>query len=34
MELRCEFKLAVRKKEAERIFNLFQNTYKVSIKQA
>ena len=34
MNLRCEFKLAVRKKEAERIFNLFQNTYKVSIKQA
>ena len=34
MELNCEFKLAVRKKEATRIFELFQNTYKVSIKKA
>ncbi|MGK0295146.1 MAG: hypothetical protein ACI884_001302, partial [Ulvibacter sp.] len=34
MELNCEFKLAVRKKDAKRIFDLFQNTYKVSIKKA
>ena len=33
MELNCEFKLAVRKKDAKRIFDLFQNTYKVSIKK-
>jgi uncharacterized YigZ family protein len=34
MELNCEFKLAVRKKDAKRIFNLFQNTYKVTVKKA
>ena len=33
MELHCEFKLAVRKSEAMRIFDIFQNTYKVSIKK-
>ncbi len=33
MELNCEFNLAVRKKDAKRIFDLFQNTYKVSIKK-
>jgi len=33
MELNCKFKLAVRKKDAERIYALFQNTYKVSIKK-
>ena len=33
MELNCEFKLAVRKKDATRIFDLFQNTYKVLIKK-
>jgi hypothetical protein len=33
MELDCEFKLAVRKKDAKRIFDLFENTYKVSIKK-
>ncbi len=31
MELNCEFKIAVRKKDAERIFELFENTYKVKI---
>ena len=33
MELHCEFKISVRKKEAERIFELFENTYKVTIKR-
>jgi len=33
MELDCEFKIAVRKKEAERIYDVFENTYKVTIKQ-
>ena len=33
MELNCEFKLAVRKKDSKRIFDLFQNTYKVLIKK-
>ncbi len=33
MELDCKFKIAVRKKDAERIFHLFENTYKVSIKK-
>ncbi len=33
MELNCEINLAVRKKDAKRIFDLFQNTYKVSIKK-
>lgn len=33
MELDCKFKIAVRKKDAERIFRLFENTYKVSIKK-
>ncbi len=33
MELNCEFKIAVRKKDAERIFQLFENTYKVTIKR-
>ncbi|WGF92595.1 IMPACT family protein [Aequorivita marisscotiae] len=33
MELSCEFEIAVRKKDAERIFELFKNTYKVTIKQ-
>jgi uncharacterized YigZ family protein len=33
MELNCEFKIAVRKKETERIFEVFENTYKVAIKQ-
>lgn len=32
MELSCEFEIAVRKKDAERIFELFENTYKVAIK--
>ena len=31
MELNCEFQISVRKKEAERIFDLFENTYKVDI---
>ena len=33
MELTCEFVLSVRKKEYERIFDLFQNTYKVTRKK-
>jgi uncharacterized YigZ family protein len=33
MELNCEFKIAVRKKDSKRSFDLFQNTYKVSIKK-
>ncbi|WP_034257625.1 IMPACT family protein [Altibacter lentus] len=33
MELKCVFKIAVRKKEANRVFELFNNTYKVEIKQ-
>jgi uncharacterized YigZ family protein len=32
MELNCVFKISVRKKDAERIFLLFKNTYKVTIK--
>ena len=31
MELKCEFEIAVRKKEAERIFEIFENTYKIKI---
>lgn len=34
MELNCVFKISVRKKDAERIFLLFKNTYKVTIKGA
>ena len=33
MELNCEFEISVRKKEAARIFEVFENTYKVSIKK-
>ena len=33
MELNCEFEIAVRKKDANRIFELFENTYKVNIKR-
>ena len=33
MELSCEFKISVRKKEAAKVFDIFQNTYKVSIKK-
>ena len=33
MELNCEFEIAVRKKDAERVFELFENTYKVAIKR-
>lgn len=33
MELNCEFEIAVRKKDAKRVFELFENTYKVTIKQ-
>ena len=33
MELKCKFKIAVRKKNSKRVFELFQNTYKVSIKK-
>jgi uncharacterized YigZ family protein len=31
MELDCEFIISIRKKEAIRIFKIFENTYKVSI---
>lgn len=33
MELDCEFKLAVRKKDAKRIFDVFEKTHKVQIKK-
>ena len=33
MELHCEFEIAVRKKDAERIFELFKSIYKVAIKR-
>jgi len=33
MELSCEFKISVRKKDAAKVFEIFQNTYKVSIKK-
>lgn len=33
MELDCNMEISVRKKEAERIFELFENTYKVTIKR-
>jgi len=33
LELNCEYIISVRKKDAERIFNLFDNTYKVTIKK-
>lgn len=32
LELKCAYTLSVRKKDAKRIFNLFDNTYKVTIK--
>ena len=32
MELNCEFTISVRKKEAKKVFDLFDNTYKVTIK--
>jgi len=32
LELNCEFIISIRKKEAIRIFKIFENTYKVSIK--
>ena len=31
MELNCEFEISVRKKDAVRVFELFENTYKVNI---
>ena len=33
MELDCEFILSIRKKEANRIFETFKNTYKITIKR-
>jgi len=33
MELTCEIEMSVRKKEADRIFELFTNTYKINIKK-
>jgi len=33
MELSCTIEISVRKKEADRIFQLFKNTYKVTIKK-
>ncbi|MBE9489291.1 MAG: YigZ family protein [Bacteroidetes bacterium] len=33
MELDCEITISIRKKEADRIFEIFDNTYKVSIKK-
>jgi putative IMPACT (imprinted ancient) family translation regulator len=31
LELSCEFEISVRKKEAVRIFEIFENTYKIVI---
>lgn len=31
MELNCELEISVRKKEAERVFEIFENTYKINI---
>lgn len=31
MELNCEYEISIRKKDAKRIFDLFENTYKVEI---
>lgn len=33
MELNCELEIAVRKKDADRVFEIFENTYKVAIKR-
>lgn len=33
MELTCEMEISVRKKEAARVYELFENTYKISIKK-
>ncbi|RFN60103.1 YigZ family protein [Marixanthomonas ophiurae] len=33
MELTCEIEISVRQKEANRIFELFENTYKITIKK-
>jgi uncharacterized YigZ family protein len=33
LELNCDIVISVRKKDSERIFELFENTYKVSIKK-
>lgn len=33
LELNCEYILSVRKKDADRIFSIFENTYKVMIKK-
>jgi len=33
MELNCEITLSVRKKDANRIFAIFENTYKIAIKR-
>jgi len=33
LELNCEIQMAVRKKDSEKIFELFENTYKVDIKK-
>lgn len=33
MELKCEFEISVRKKDATRVFEMFENTYKVTIKK-
>lgn len=32
-ELSCEFKISVRKRDAAKVFGIFENTYKVSIKK-
>ena len=34
LELACEIEIAVRKKEADRIFKVFKNAYKVGIKKS
>ncbi len=33
LELDCEYKISIRKKDADKVFNLFENLYKVDIKK-
>ena len=34
MELSCELEISVRKKDSEKVFNIFTDTYKVAIKKS
>ena len=33
LELNCQYTIPVRKKDAQQIFNLFDNTYGITIKE-